>query len=125
MDKDIEDKWEQLQEKLEEVFGKDNAHIVGCVKGKTLSDLFESANKFMTRPILTIKCSRTGTNIEANKCSSDEIRNAVEASIAHMLEMFPKEWRNDILYNAIQQISDKHDEGTLFEEDDDNEDEDE
>lgn len=115
MDEDTEQRWQELQSKLEEVFGEDNAHLVGCIKGKSLGELFTKASNFMNKPILTIKCSRIGTNIEANNCNSEEIRNAVESLIAHLLEMFPKEWRNDILYQAIQEISDEHDEGTLFE----------
>lgn len=115
MDPDIEEKMEELKEKLHEVFGE-NAEIHGF-SAKSFGDVVRKAHKFMNDPILTIKCSRVGCGIEANKCNTEEIRNAVEEAIAHMLEMFPKDWRNDILYQSIQLISDEHDEGSLFEED--------
>ena len=115
MDPDIEEKMEEIKAKLQEIFG-DDTEIHGFAS-KNLTDILKQVNKFMHSPILTIKCSRTGTNIEANQCSTNEIRHAVTETIAHMLEMFPKEWRNDILYESIQLISDEHDEGSLFEED--------
>lgn len=115
MDPDIEEKMEELKEKLQDIFGED-AEIHGF-SGKSFGDIVKKAHKFMNTPILTIKCSRVGTNIEANMCSSDEIKHAITEAIAHMLEMFPKDWRNDILYESIQLISDEHDKGSLFEKD--------
>jgi len=115
MDPDIEEKMEKIKARLQEIFG-DDAEIHGF-SGKSFADIAKKAHKFMNTPILTIKCSRVGTNIEANQCTTDEIKHAVTEAIAHMLEMFPKDWRNDILYESIQLISDERDEGSLFEED--------
>lgn len=119
MDEDIEEKWAQIQEKLNEIFGEDNAHVVGCVKGKSLAELFGKASTFMTRPIVTLKANRMGTSLEVNKCSTDEAYNAAIHIITHCLHMFPTDMRNDMLYSAIQDIEDKYDEGMLFMKDED------
>lgn len=113
MDEELYEKMQEIKEKLQDIFGDDA--IIHGFSGKSIGDMINEVNEFMNTPILTIKCSRIGTNIEVNKCNYDEVRHAVTEAIANMLELFPKDWRNDILFESIQLISDEHDKGGLFE----------
>ena len=119
MDEDMEEKWSILQDKLNEIFGEDNAHVVGYVKGKSLSELFGKESTFMTRPIVTLKANRIGTHLEVNQCDTEEAYNAAVHIITHCLHMFPKNMRNDMLFEAIQDMKAKYDEGMLFMKDED------
>lgn len=120
MDEDMERKIKEVTEKLQEMFG-DEAKVVGPFSGKSMGAVIDKAQKYMTKPIVTLKANRMGTHLEVNQCSTDEAYNAAVHIITHCLHMFPKDMRNDMLFSAIQDIEDEYDEGMLFMEEDDEE----
>ena len=120
MDEDMERKIKEVTEKLQELFG-DKAKVVGPFRAKSIGDIIGKAQTYMTKPIVTLKANRMGTHLEVNQCSTDEAYNAAIHIITHCLHMFPKNMRNDMLFEAIQDIEDEYDEGMLFMEDDDEE----
>lgn len=120
---DVDEKMEKLKETIEEIFGND-AKVSGF-SGKSVEEVIKKAKKYMTKPIVTLYATRSGTGLQVQNCSTSDAYNAAIHIITHALQMFPKEDRNDMLFEAIQDIDNKYDEGMLFMEEDEDEDEDE
>lgn len=116
-----EDKINELKDKLQEIFG-DDAKIVGAFDGKSINKMLDNTKKYMNTTIVKLSASRTSTNVEINQCSINEVRKSVIHIITHALHLFPKDDRNQILYEAIQDLNDKYDEGMLLMEDENEED---
>lgn len=124
MDKEIEEKMQELEKALKDAFG-DNAKVVGTFSGKNPMSVIRKAKSYMMDPIVEFKATRIGTGVEVKSCDTEEAYNACVHIITHCLHLFPKDMRNDMLFDAIQEIESKYNKGMLYMEDDEDEDEDE
>ena len=77
-------------------------------------------HSYMNIPLVTLEGTRLGTNIKTSGPYED-IKNASIHCIGTLLNLFPKDERNSILYEAIQ--IPESDEGELFEDEEDDEEE--
>ena len=105
----------QIEELLEKMSGKD----VSSIKMHKCP-IDEMVYSYMNIPLVTLECTRLGTNIKTSGPYED-IKNVSIHCIGTILNLFPKDERNSILYEAIQ--IPKSDEGELFEDEEDDEEE--
>ena len=124
MDEDIEEKINELTEKLQDLFG-DKAKVIGPFSGKSPMSVIRKAKSYMMDPIVEFTATRIGTGVQVKGCDTEEAYNACVHIITHCLHLFPKDMRNDMLFNAIEEVESKYDKGMLYMEDDEDEDEDE
>ena len=116
---DNENNLKQISDRLKNTLKEYNNGELDIDNNK-LSNLIKEVSKgfdkYIKEDIITISSSRKDTRIKVQDASVYDIYKAVIGIISHTLALFPKNDRNDILLEAINNIDEDDDEGMLFKE---------
>lgn len=89
-----------ITESLNDVF--DGIADVSCIKCNSDELMGQMMSTFMDYPIIKIEVSRQGLNIGVSKCNIEDVVEVLPKTIGSLLGLVPEQYRNDILYKAIQ-----------------------
>lgn len=104
---------EEIMKQIEELLEKMSGNDISSIKmHKCLLD--DMVHSYINIPLVTLEGTRLGTNIKTSGPYED-IKNASIHCIGTLLNLFPKDERNSILYEAIQ--IPESEEGERFEDD--------
>lgn len=90
-------------DKLAEKLKNGKAKFLGPFTMEDLpSSLKNMVEGILDVDIIEMKASRLGVDVQVKHCTNAEAEDAAVEMIGNLLDLFPENHRNDILYRAIQ-----------------------